>query len=957
VAIYRTGILRFESYKLEFFENACWTVDDPTSLLTDDYSWTSTSADAMCNNSLVLREKVHEFTTTRLLTGIPTKAYLGLQDFGLLGFIENPSPASTADHWFMFGKRYPRLTAGVFVGSIDNGTFIIEYGYKQSRVLFEFSNKVGFESFTITDNDGLVPPDSINFYSIRSQIIWQDTGIVTGSLILNDLADGTNAEGLVIDKMTFNIADKPFTLPSCNDPTLIDCRIVTLEYFHNSTAGSGAYLQNAYIMRDGTFYSFGYNAKDRYSKGNLVHESSQLAMNHLFQYSVDGSASKSWITEYASWTDTTNSATSKKWVFKTNNISLTAVNAATPSDTRDLYLQIKDHTLIILLRKATPADEMDHHFIFAHLEDDWTANMNLVGVFVGSLEYGRITGALTAPNTVQLSLEFLSTDKSEKFNVTDASNHLSLKRTDTNIAFEINYGDGSQSKFIVSDSANLLSLSSEITTSKHCTTCWVKSEVEHASWDGSASYPSKEIEFRLPATPFKFDPLHNQCGLQCDSHYWSNASWVTDGNTQRCTFNNCKDWTSPASEPNQCTACWNYDDIKIHHKWLARESYTEQEIVGVLPAKPFFYNSSQNRCEIQCTPGYWSNWGSKEASAQGVGRLQMLDQRCNYDNCKAWNYLADSRLVTAQHCNSCWNEADVADYANWDARASYKEREMFGRLKTGTGPFINANDQCHLTCSLGYWSNWQSAVYPAADVLDQRCTLDNCRKWDYSDADVTKTADKCIECWSKAQVDAYSTWPGNGSFTTQEIEYRADPPFILNPTTNRCDIQCINHYWSNKDIVIGNDGNDQRCTYNNCKSWIHGPPAVGDTSKNCLTCWVYADMNPHGSWHANYSYFEQEMIGVLQTQPFLWDSVDKHCELQCEDQYWTNWASTYAPAADVLDQRCTYNNCKGWQYALDDPAQTAKTCDTCWADADLDDAHYDSWDARKSYQKKELVGR
>ena len=116
-------------------------------------------------------------------------------------------------------------------------------------------------------------------------------------------------------------------------------------------------------------------------------------------------------------------------------------------------------------------------------------------------------------------------------------------------------------------------------------------------------------------------------------------------------------------------------------------------------------------------------------------------------------------------------------------------------------------------------------------------------------------------------------------------------------------------------------------------------------------------MNPHSAWHANYSYFEQEMIGVLQSQPFLWDSVDKHCELQCEDQYWTNWTSTHAPAADVLDQRCTYNNCKGWQYALDDPAQTAKTCDACWDDADLDDAHYDSWDAKKSYQKKELVGR
>ena len=67
------------------------------------------------------------------------------------------------------------------------------------------------------------------------------------------------------------------------------------------------------------------------------------------------------------------------------------------------------------------------------------------------------------------------------------------------------------------------------------------------------------------------------------------------------------------------------------------------------------------------------------------GANQALDQRCTYSNCKDWLYTDPASHIKADTCTSCWTEADVASWADWDARNTYTKSSLHGR-KTGVDP-------------------------------------------------------------------------------------------------------------------------------------------------------------------------------------------------------------------------------------------------------------------------------
>jgi hypothetical protein len=174
-----------------------------------------------------------------------------------------------------------------------------------------------------------------------------------------------------------------------------------------------------------------------------------------------------------------------------------------------------------------------------------------------------------------------------------------------------------------------------------------------------------------------------------------------------------------------------------------------------------------DQCNLQCAAGYWANQASTYNTASDA-----LDQRCTWHNCKNWDYNANDPLRTAKTCTLCWDHADISAYATWDAKDSYKDKELVGR--DTAEPFRLHTGQCGLQCKLGFWSNWKSAYNSAPDALDQRCTSDNCKDWDYTSANSSDHAKKCTMCWDKLDMADYTKWDGRGSYTEQEIQYRLD---------------------------------------------------------------------------------------------------------------------------------------------------------------------------------------
>jgi hypothetical protein len=127
------------------------------------------------------------------------------------------------------------------------------------------------------------------------------------------------------------------------------------------------------------------------------------------------------------------------------------------------------------------------------------------------------------------------------------------------------------------------------------------------------------------------------------------------------------------------------------------------------------------------------------------------------------------------------------------------------------------------------------------------------------------------------------------------------------------------------------------------------------TPNHCTECWGSDDISNYSSWDGRNSYYEEEVKYRGDVTPFVLNPSTNQCELQCGQSYWSNWLSTYNPASDIYDKRCTYDNCKNWNYNANDSTITAKTCNECWQDSDINP--YTSWDAAYSYYEQEVVGR
>jgi hypothetical protein len=136
------------------------------------------------------------------------------------------------------------------------------------------------------------------------------------------------------------------------------------------------------------------------------------------------------------------------------------------------------------------------------------------------------------------------------------------------------------------------------------------------------------------------------------------------------------------------------------------------------------------------------------------------------------------------------------DEAAWRGSDTYTQQEHLH--KRGIQPWLLDGTECVLHCKDGYWSNEDSVHNKSADPLDQRCTSDNCKDWDYDLGSVSITPAPCKTCWDKDDVATWGNWDGRLSYTEKEMEGK-DPniPFGNISGTSECKLQCDTGYWSN----------------------------------------------------------------------------------------------------------------------------------------------------------------
>jgi hypothetical protein len=357
----------------------------------------------------------------------------------------------------------------------------------------------------------------------------------------------------------------------------------------------------------------------------------------------------------------------------------------------------------------------------------------------------------------------------------------------------------------------------------------------------------------VAATPFNLE--NNMCLLQCDTGYWQNyATSLVDSTDptrdQRCSSDNCKRFDNTQS-PAHCTECWNTDDMATYNIWIGRGSYTETEVTHRLLLEPFKLTS--NICVLQCTAGSWSNYNKTGLISAGD---PARDQRCSSDNCKTFEVTQH-----AKHCKTCWTQADMATFSTWIGRGSNTEAEITGRYIDV--PFLLENNQCTLQCATGHWANLGTALIANTDPhLHQRCSSDNCKTFD------TAISPKhCKTCWTQADMAAYSSWLGRGSYTEHEVSGRVFAlPFNLE--NNMCALQCDAGYWANlgttDHLISPTDApRDQRCAFDNCKQFDNT-----QSPKHCTECWNTADLATYGLWLGRGSYLATEVAGRVSALPF-----------------------------------------------------------------------------------------
>jgi hypothetical protein len=183
-------------------------------------------------------------------------------------------------------------------------------------------------------------------------------------------------------------------------------------------------------------------------------------------------------------------------------------------------------------------------------------------------------------------------------------------------------------------------------------------------------------------------------------------------------------------------------------------------------------------------------------------------------------------------CTVCWGTDDLADHPSWDAKSTYSIHEVSGTTVAEPFKLDDADKVCKIQCLPDYWSNAKSTYGRASIGNDQRCTYNNCKNWDY-EGGVTDNK-TCTVCWGTDDLADHPSWDAKSTYSIHEVSGTiVAEPFKLDDADKVCKIQCLPDYWSNAKSTYGraSNGNDQRCTYNNCKRTSIGPIDIEPTTK------------------------------------------------------------------------------------------------------------------------------
>jgi hypothetical protein len=350
---------------------------------------------------------------------------------------------------------------------------------------------------------------------------------------------------------------------------------------------------------------------------------------------------------------------------------------------------------------------------------------------------------------------------------------------------------------------------------------------------------------------------NGECRLICEPSYWSNfGSYynpTTDANAQICTYMNCKAWNHtdlhPTRDSKHCTQCWSGSDVDKYPNWDGKGPFSQVDIKGRDPETPFVLNSD-GVCELQCKPGWWTNWDSTVNAV-----TDQHAQKCTYDNCKSFD--SEATDASSDNCETCWSRDDV-DNPEWAGRHSYTKAEIISGMADGE-PFIFEIDstgkgQCVLNCKPEYWSNHASGSGKAVDMNDQRCTYKNCKAWDHESP--TGYSSFCTACWDKSDL-ARVDWQAKDTYTDLDLEgVDLEQPFVLDEITGVCILQCKSGYWSNYKSIRypSDDPSGQRCYSNNCRDFNYLQNNSGNNSTICTQCWEKQDVDNYNTWSAAPSY-------------------------------------------------------------------------------------------------------
>ena len=203
------------------------------------------------------------------------------------------------------------------------------------------------------------------------------------------------------------------------------------------------------------------------------------------------------------------------------------------------------------------------------------------------------------------------------------------------------------------------------------------------------------------------------------------------------------------------------------------------------------------------------------------------DQRCTYNNCKNWQYddIVSTPKLEATTCNECWTDEDIK-LLLWDGKPSYPKDNTQFRLPEESFKLDTNSNKCILQCKAGYWSNYNSEI----DANVQYCSSDNCKNWTYGGNLMDGQELRCIECWTKADLDSWETWLPRHTYKESSLAGRnIDEPFFHNQVDKACDLKCNDDHWINlKNHYVNTDDTvpelainekDTRCTHLNCKQF------------------------------------------------------------------------------------------------------------------------------------------